>query len=102
MSSPFDPATATRAEVLDVYVNGLGAGPHPPDAHPKWVRLLDAAIALFRALGTDESMAQNNRQTFNTPAANKNSQYFAWDFTMRTCVSIILPPLSLQKMGPPD
>jgi len=89
MSSPFDPATATRAEVLDVYVNGLGAGPHPPDAHPKWLRLLDAAIALFKALGTDESMAQNNQQTFNTPAANKNSQYFAWDFTMRTCVSTV-------------
>lgn len=47
-------------------------------------------------------MAQNNQQTFNKSAANKNSQYFAWDFTMRTCVSIVLSLPSLSFIIPPN
>ena len=29
-------------------------------------------------------MARNSLQTFDTPAADKNAQYFAWDLVMRT------------------
>ena len=50
-------------------------------------RLYVANIALFKALAEDPAMAENNAQTFNTPAAKKNGQYFAWDFVMRTAVS---------------
>jgi hypothetical protein len=55
-------------------------------AHPQWKRPFDSTIALFKALAEDEAMAVNNTQTFNTPAAQKNTQYFAWDFTTRTVV----------------
>lgn len=83
MSRPLSPATATRAEFTDSYIN---IPPPPPFAHPKWARLFTAEIDVFKAIGQDESMARNNIQTFDTPATDKNAQYFAWDFVMRTIV----------------
>ena len=87
MSRPLNPATATRAEFTESYTR---LPPSPPFAHPKWTRLFTAVLALYKAIGDNESMARNNLQTFNTPAADKNAQYFAWDFVMRTVVR--LPP----------
>jgi hypothetical protein len=87
MAQPLNPATATRADYNNSYINELptliGSG-----AHPMWKRMFDATIALFKALAEDDAMAVNNTQTFNTPAAQKNAQYFAWDFVMRTAVSL--------------
>jgi len=85
MSRPLDPSTATRAD----FTNSYTANPPqpPPNAHPKWIRLWNAMLALYKAIGEDETMARNNLQTFNTPAIDKNAQYFAWDFVMRTVVS---------------
>jgi hypothetical protein len=38
-------------------------------------------------------------QTFDTPATDKNAQYFAWDFVMRTIVRF--PPFQpLSKSNP--
>lgn len=86
---PLNPATATRADFNNNYINELPAmiASQFPDAHPAWKRLFNANIALFKALAEDPAMAENNAQTFNTPAAKKNGQYFAWDFVMRTAVS---------------
>jgi hypothetical protein len=83
---PLDPATATRAQYNDQYINELPTM-IPSDAHPQYKRLFNATIALFKTLAEDPAMAENNTQTFNTPAAKKNGQYFAWDFVMRTTVS---------------
>jgi hypothetical protein len=83
---PLNPATATRAQFNDYYINELPIM-IPSDAHPQYKRLFNATIALFKALGEDPAMAENNTQPFNTPAAKKNGQYFAWDFVMRTAVS---------------
>ena len=85
MSAPLDPSTATRADFTASYTANM---PSPPNAHPKWTRLFDATLALFKAIGEDEIMARNSLQTFNTPARDKNAQYFAWDFVMRTVVSL--------------
>jgi hypothetical protein len=85
MSAPLDPSTATRADFTSGYCSNVP--PPPPNANSKWTRLFNAAIALFKALGEDETMARNSLQTFNTPAKDKNAQYFAWDFVMRTIVS---------------
>jgi hypothetical protein len=73
---PLDPATATRAEFNNNYINELPTIV-PSDAHPQWKRLFNANTALFKALAEDPAMAENNTQTFNTPAAKKNGQYFA-------------------------
>lgn len=63
--------------------------PAPPEgANPKWVRVFNSLHALFKALAEHEGMARNNRQTYDTPAIDKNAQYFSWDFTARTFVSI--------------
>jgi hypothetical protein len=91
MSQPLDPSTATRADFTSGYCTNVP--PPTPNADPKWTRLFAAAIALFKALGEDETMARNSLQTFNTPATDKNAQYFAWDFVMRTIVS---PPPIIQ------
>jgi hypothetical protein len=85
-SQNLNPATATRADFNNNYINELPSVV-PEDAHPAYKRLFNATIALFKALAEDPAMAENNRQTFNTPAAKKNGQYFAWDFVMRTAVS---------------
>ena len=95
MSHPLDPSTATRADFTTGYCTNVP--PPPPNAHPKWTRLFAAALALFAALGQDSSMARNNLQTFDTPATDKNAQYFAWDFVYRTIVRIA--PLSQTKRG---
>lgn len=84
MPGPLDPSTATRAEFTASYTDR--PPPPVPNANPKWTRLFAAAIALFKALGEDETMARNSLQTFDTPATDKNAQYFAWDFVMRTIV----------------
>jgi hypothetical protein len=93
MAQPLNPTTATRADYNNSYINELptliGSG-----AHPMWKRMFDATIALFKALAEDDAMAVNNTQTFNTPAAKKNAQYFAWDFVMRTAVSLFFFCLS--------
>lgn len=81
---PLNPSTTTRATYTAKYTER--PPPPIPNADPKWTRLLAAAIALFKALGEDESMARNSLQTFDTPAIDKNAQYFAWDFVMRTIV----------------
>jgi hypothetical protein len=96
---PLNPATATRAEFNNNYINELPTI-IPSDANPLWKRLFDTTIALFKALAEDDAMAVNNTQTFNTPAANKNSQYFAWDFVMRTAVSFLYPIKSVMDFAP--
>lgn len=85
MSRPLNPSTATRAQYTASYTSL--SPPPPPLAHPKWARLWTAIKTLFKAIGEDESMTRNNLQTFDTPATDKNAQYFAWDFAMRTIVS---------------
>jgi hypothetical protein len=55
---PLDPSTATRADFTSGYSTNVP--PRPPNADPKWTRLFAAAIALFKALGEDETMARNN------------------------------------------
>jgi hypothetical protein len=86
MSGPasLDPSIATRAEFTASYTEK--PPPSLPNANPKWTRLFAAAIALFKAIDEDETMARNSLQTFSTPATDKNAQYFAWDFVMRTIV----------------
>jgi hypothetical protein len=37
-------------------------------------------------------MQRNNKQTYMTPAKDKNAQYFAWDFVGRTIVGGFLFP----------
>jgi hypothetical protein len=64
--------------------------PSPPEgANPKWVRVFNSLHALFKALAEHEGMARNNQQTYDTPAIDKNAQYFSWDFTARTFVSTV-------------
>ncbi|GAB7324386.1 hypothetical protein MBLNU13_g08328t1 [Cladosporium sp. NU13] len=87
MSGPLDPSTAARAKVTARYTDT--PPPSLPNAHPKCTRLFTAILALFKAIGEDEKMARNSLQTFTTPAADKNAQYFAWDFVMRTVVRLI-------------
>jgi len=97
MSGPLDPSTATRADFTTSYTANI---PSPPNAHPKWTRLFNASLALYKAIGEDETMARNSLQTFNTPARDKNAQYFAWDFVMRAVVSFHLchyQPLDVPK-----
>lgn len=100
MSTPLDPSKATRAEFKSGYVTNVP--PPPLNADPKCTRLFAAAIALFKALGEDESMARNNLQTFSTPATDKNAQYLAWDFVMRTIVSVFASSTIIHpSMQPP-
>lgn len=85
MSTTLDPSIATRADFTTSYTANT---PSPPNAHPKWTRLFNATLALFKAIDEDETMARNSLQTFNTPAADKNAQHIAWDFVMRTVASL--------------
>lgn len=83
VSGPLDSSTAIRADFKTSYTATI---PSPPNAHPKSIRLFNTSLTLFKAIGEDAKMARNSLQTFNTPATDKNVQYFAWDFVMRTVV----------------
>jgi hypothetical protein len=82
---PPNPNTSTRAEFTASYL-AIQPLPEDPSISPKWTRLVNSLLALIKALGEHEAMQRNNKQTYMTPAKDKNAQYFAWDFVGRTIV----------------
>ncbi|KAH7119045.1 hypothetical protein B0J11DRAFT_83523 [Dendryphion nanum] len=79
-----DPNTATRRE----FTANLVAAPVPDNANSKYAALATPLKELLKALADHPAMAENNEQTYMTPAKWKNKIYFLWDFVGRTLAQV--------------
>jgi len=67
-----DPATTKRID----YTNHILSWKCPPTASPRFAKIWRDLTQIVDLLGHHPAMAENNTQTFNTPAISKNKVYF--------------------------
>ncbi|KAF2761707.1 hypothetical protein EJ05DRAFT_535066 [Pseudovirgaria hyperparasitica] len=90
-----DPHKNTREEFTQYALSH----PVPDNAHKDWLKEFNYMMALVPKLAYHPAMAPNLQQTYMTPAAEKNSVYFMWDFVSRTLSNLynqVDPELKLE------